>query len=161
MTEGFSIVINNFSALTEAHFSEYDDNIHIGKNQVKDLQAQNFIKTFGEISYQEVAVKMRSSDCFILFNENETQGCVILESFNCGVPVISTAVGEVSEFIQENFGIMIEKNNESQLYNAMKLILERNVNFESPENLRKYVVSNFSKESIAEQFSEIYHKVLQ
>ena len=130
------------------------------QKQIEDLKAQDFIKTFGEISYQEVSEKMKNSDCFILFSENETQGCVILEAFACGVPVISTAVGGVPEFVQENFGILIEKNNESELYEAMKSILEKNSHFEKPETLRNYVVSNYSKESVAQQFSEIYNAVL-
>ena len=130
------------------------------QKQIDQLNAGNYIKTFGEISYQDVAEKMKNSHCFILFSENETQGCVVLESFSCGVPVISTAVGGVPEFIQENFGILIEKNNEVELYEAMKNIIDNNTNFETSEILRKYVVSNFSKESIAKQFDEIYKQVL-
>lgn len=130
------------------------------QKDINQLYAGNYIKTFGAITYQEVAEKMKNSDCFVLFSENETQGCVILESLACGVPVISTAVGGVPEFVQENFGILIEKNSETELYNAMKNILENNQKFESPEILRNYVVSNFSKESIAKRFDEIYNKVL-
>lgn len=131
------------------------------QKQIDQLNAENYIKTFGEISYRKVAEKMKSSNCFLLFSENETQGCVILESFACGVPVISTAVGGVPEFVQENFGILIEKNNEEELYNAMKNIINKDHNFEAPEVLREYIVSNFSKESIAKQFDEIYNQVLQ
>lgn len=106
------------------------------QKQINQLKAENYISTFGEISYQKVAEKMKNSNCFILFSENETQGCVVLESFACGVPVISTAVGGVPEFIQENFGILIEKNNEAQLYNAMKSIIENKEHFETQEVLR-------------------------
>ena len=42
----------------------------------------------------------------------------------------------------------------------MKNVLQKNVALESSENLRKYVVENFSKSVIAEKFSEIYNKVL-
>ena len=131
------------------------------QKQIKDLNAESFITTFGEISYAEVAEKMQNSSCFILFSENETQGCVILESFACGIPVISTAVGGVPEFLQKNFGVLIEKNNELELYDAMKNLIENNIKIEKPEVLRNYVVTNFSKESIAKQFNEIYEEVLQ
>jgi len=150
------------------HDEGFDFEIEIGgdgdyqalQKQIDELQAGNYIRTFGEISYQEVAEKMMLSDCFILFSENETQGCVILESFACGVPVISTAVGGVPEFIKDKFGILIEKNNEKALYESMKMIIESKIIFEKPEVLRAFVVSGFSRESIAGQFSEIYTEIL-
>ncbi|MFC6267184.1 glycosyltransferase [Frigoriflavimonas asaccharolytica] len=131
------------------------------QKQIENLNAENFIETFGELSYQQVAEKMQNSSCFILFSENETQGCVILESFACGIPVISTAVGGVPEFLQKDFGILIKKNNETDLYEAMKNLLENTIKIEKPEVMRNYVLSNFSRESIAKQFDEIYTKVLQ
>ena len=42
----------------------------------------------------------------------------------------------------------------------MKRMLEKNVELDSSEDLRKYVLENFSKSVIAEKFSEIYNKVL-
>ena len=42
----------------------------------------------------------------------------------------------------------------------MKNILEKSVELESSESLRKYVIENFSKSVIAEKFSEIYKQVL-
>ena len=130
------------------------------QQQVIDLGGQSYIKVFGEISYKEVAEKMRNSDCLILFSENETQGCVIVESFSCGIPVISTAVGGVPEFVKKNFGLLIEKNNEDELYEAMKKIVEKKIVFEERETLRKYVTENFSKDAVATQFSNVYAKIL-
>ena len=42
----------------------------------------------------------------------------------------------------------------------MKNMLEKHVELESSENLRKYVVENFSNSIIAEKFSEIYKQAL-
>lgn len=128
---------------------------------IDELNAQQYISTFGAISYNGVAEKMKTSDCFILFSENETQGCVILESYACGVPVISTAVGGVPEFVKDNFGILIQKNNEEELLYSMEFFLKNKTKFCSKKDLRKYCVDNFSKQKIAEQFSEIYSKVLK
>lgn len=127
---------------------------------IYELNAQQFINVFGAVSYEEVARKMKTSDCFILFSENETQGCVILESYACGVPVISTAVGGVPEFVKDNFGILIQKNNEEELLQSMEFFLKNKTKFSSKKELREYCVDNFSKQKIAEQFSKIYNKVL-
>lgn len=131
------------------------------QKQIVALNAEEFITTFGPITYQEVATKMQHSDCFILFSENETQGCVILESLACGKPVISTKVGGVPEFVKEGFGILIPENDEQALYESMAKVIQNSVNFAPPQDLRNYVVSNFSVASIAHQFDEVYDQILK
>ncbi|MDN3690880.1 glycosyltransferase [Chryseobacterium tructae] len=105
---------------------------------VKSLSAENYIKVFDAISYPEVAEKMQHSDYFILFSENETQGCVILESYACGKPVISTMVGGAAEFIIEGLGIGIEKDNTVQLYDVWRKYANRNMF--SKVNLRLEII---------------------
>lgn len=131
------------------------------QKQIVALNAEEFITTFGPITYQKVATKMQHSDCFILFSENETQGCVILESLACGKPVISTKVGGVPEFVKEGFGILIPENDEQALYESMAKVIQNSVNFAPPQDLRNYVVSNFSVASIAHQFDEVYDQILK
>ncbi|TXF76168.1 glycosyltransferase [Chryseobacterium sp.] len=124
-------------------------------------KADHYINVFDAISYQEVAEKMQQSDCFILFSENETQGCVILESYACGKPVIATNVGGVPEFVKPGFGILIEKNNESELYTSMESFIKDQAMFQNPTNLRDFVLENFSKQSIGKAFTAVYDEVLK
>lgn len=131
------------------------------RNLVNKHKAGNYISVFDAISYREVAEKMQHSDCFILFSENETQGCVILESYACGKPVIATNVGGVPEFIKPGFGILIKKNNESELYNSIESVIKQDSVFKEPEHLRQYIIDNFSKESIGRAFSSVYNEVLK
>ncbi|SHK10412.1 glycosyltransferase [Epilithonimonas mollis] len=149
--------------------SGYDVALEIGgdgdteslRKLVREFDAESYIEVFDEITYAEVAEKMQKSDCFILFSDNETQGCVILESYACGKPVIATEVGGVPEFIKPGLGVLIEKANEEQLYSSMKNFVDNTTKFEDPEVLRKFVIDNFSKESIAEQFTEVYESVIR
>lgn len=129
-------------------------------NLVKDLNAENYIKVFDAISYAEVAEKMQNSDYFILFSENETQGCVILESYACGKPVISTRVGGAAEFIIDGLGIGIEKNNTDQLYSVLEKICKKEYSFKNESEIRQFSVNGYSRESIAKQFTEIYNEVI-
>ncbi len=138
-----------------------------GDGDLKPLQkmihlnhAESYIKTFGMLSLEQVSEKMNAANCFVLFSDYENQPCVILESLASGISVIATNVGGISELLNEKRGILIEKNDSHALLEAMKNVLQKNVALESSENLRKYVVENFSKSVIAEKFSEIYNKVL-
>ncbi|WP_431612263.1 glycosyltransferase [Chryseobacterium sp. 'Rf worker isolate 10'] len=127
---------------------------------VKSLSAEDYITVFDGISYIEVAQKMQHSDYFILFSENETQGCVILESYACGKPVISTMVGGAAEFIIDGLGIGIEKNNLEQLYKVLEKLCKHEYVFKSESEIRNFSVERHSKKAINEQFTQIYDDIL-
>ncbi|OCA78507.1 hypothetical protein BBH99_08250, partial [Chryseobacterium contaminans] len=127
---------------------------------VKSLSAEKYIQVFDAISYAEVAEKMQNSDYFILFSENETQGCVILESYACGKPVISTKVGGAAEFIIDGLGIGIEKDNTDQLYEALEKVCRQEYFFKNESEIRKFCVDRYSRKAIDQQFTEVYNEVL-
>ncbi|WP_292010573.1 glycosyltransferase [Chryseobacterium sp.] len=156
------------TVISRLHKEGYHVNLEIGgdgdlvplKKLIKDLKGENYVKLFGLISHKEVAEKMQNSDYFILFSENETQGCVILESYACGKPVIATNVGGAAELIQEGLGIGIERNNTEQLYTELEKICKGEYSFKDENQIRQVVVEQYSRESIARQFMEIYQKVI-
>ncbi|WP_300672575.1 glycosyltransferase [Soonwooa sp.] len=134
------------------------------KNMLDTIVAQNnaatFIKTFGILSLKEVSEKMQASDCFILFSDYENQPCVILESFATGLPVIASEVGGIPEIMDKDRGILVKKDDETALLAAMKNVLENEVDFKNKQEIRQYSVENFSKQKIAEKFSEVYKSIL-
>lgn len=127
---------------------------------VEQLNAESYVNVFGALRYDEVAEKMKNSDYFILFSENETQGCVILESYACGKPVISTTVGGTTELIINGLGVGVEKNNTEELYSVLEKICRQQYSFKSKEEIRKFAVDGYSRESIAKQFTEIYQEII-
>ncbi len=133
---------------------------HIEK-QIDHLSASEYISTFGFLPLNKVAEKMQQSHALILFSENETQGCVLVEANACGIPVISSRVGGVPEFVNENTGILVEKDDVEDLYSAMKNMLLQNVSFDSADVLHHRIKEKYSPEKIAEAFSEIYEFVLE
>jgi glycosyltransferase involved in cell wall biosynthesis len=133
---------------------------HLEK-QITDLSASDYISTFGLLPLSEVAEKMQQSHALILFSENETQGCVLVEANASGIPVISSKVGGVPEFVDENTGILVEKNNVEDLYLAMEKVLLQKVKFDNPEILHRKIKEKYSPEKIAEAFSEVYEFVLK
>ncbi|RZJ36931.1 MAG: glycosyltransferase, partial [Chryseobacterium sp.] len=86
--------------------------------------------------------------------------CVILESYACGKPVIATAVGGVPEFVKPGLGILIEKANENELYEAMENFATQKLQLKDEGSLRQFVTDHFSKESICRQFTDVYNDIL-
>lgn len=117
------------------------------------------VKTFGRLEHHEVNQKMNEADCFVLFSRYENQPCVQAESFAAGLPIIATNVGGIKEFLPENFGILIDSENEDQLYQAMIEVINGK-QFESKDELTSYAKKHFAKEEISKKFDEIYNKLI-
>lgn len=127
---------------------------------IKKAEAESLIKTFPMLTSKEVAAKMSSSNCFVLFSDYENFPCVLLESLSTGTPAIATKVGGIPEIINDHNGLLIS-NSEEELCQAMKKILEGKVSFDEAKDMHQYVENHFSMDVIAEKFDEIYRQVLR
>ena len=116
------------------------------------------VSFINQIPHKEIPHHLNQSSVFILFSNYENLPCVILESFSCGTPVISTNVGGIGEFFPDDFGYLISPKNEIELVDR---ILKLYSNYKvDKEKMHLYVENNFSNDSIANQFSELYFKSL-
>jgi len=139
----------------------------IGKNSIKYLKYANKlgldskkIKFMNQIPHTEIAKELRNSNLFVLFSNYENLPCVILESFSCGVPVISTNVGGISEYFPDNFGKLIIKNDEEKLKEEILNFYNKKNNVATKDEMHTYVKSLFSEQAIANNFTNLYYKTL-
>lgn len=126
---------------------------------IRKNNAEDYIKTFGMLTSKGVAEKMRNSDCFVLFSDYENFPCVLLESLSSGTPAIATKVGGIPEIINEKNGILIS-NSETELLDAMRNVLQKNITFDQPIKLHEFVENHYSMRKIADKFDRIYQKIL-
>lgn len=117
------------------------------------------ISWFGEQTWQEVAAKMQASHYLLMFSNYENLPCVIVEAMACGLGIISTRVGGISEHINSDRGLLIGPGNEDELYSAIEHTCLQPDLF-NRESLRQYAVQHFSKKAIAAQFDSIYREAL-
>jgi len=118
----------------------------------------NNISVINQVPHHEIPAYFQKASIFVLFSDTENLPCVILESFSCGTPVISTDVGGISEYFPKDFGILIPAKNEKKLLNAiLESYTKSNAN---TQEMHQYVVNNFSKEQIAKTFSKLYYESL-
>jgi glycosyltransferase involved in cell wall biosynthesis len=117
------------------------------------------IEFIDHIPHKKVASYLQSSNLFVLFSNYENLPCVILESFACGVPVIATNVGGVSEFFPKEFGFLVSPNDEDAL---LRKIVTMHRSFKmNKKDMHNYVEENFSEDKIASDFEKLYFNSLK
>ena len=76
-----------------------------------------------EIPYAEVAWRMQQSSALLMFSRYENLPCIVLEALCCGLPVISSRVGGLAEVVNNSNGLLVEKENITELVKAMQQMI--------------------------------------
>ncbi len=128
------------------------------KSQTDALKISNSIQFIDHIPHYKVITYLQKSSVFVLFSNYENLPCVILESFSCGTPVISTNVGGISEFFPKDFGYLISPKNENEL---VEKLLDMYTNpIKNKTKMHEYAKANFSYLQVATTFSNLYFKIV-
>lgn len=90
------------------------------EDHVKHLGLTDRIIFYGRINREAVAKLLQESDCFVLPSDYETFGVVYIEALAVGLPVIGTKNGGAEDIITSDNGILVDKNNSTQLSEAMQ-----------------------------------------
>ena len=91
---------------------------------------------------------LNSADVFLLCSDREGSPTVVKEAIACGLPLVSTNIGDTSEIITSNSGIIIKKNNAKMLAEAIIVVNKKKWD-------KKYIVKSTSKfnwEIVAKNF---------
>ncbi|QDU49709.1 glycosyltransferase [Gimesia panareensis] len=105
---------------------------------------------------------MRAADCLVLSSLWEGMPNVVLEAMAAGLPVISTKVDGIFELIQPGEqGTLVEIGSVDQLRRALVDLRTSPAQFlKMSENAQTLVEQEFTWESIAQKYDQIYSRIL-
>lgn len=117
------------------------------------------IHLLGTRTPEEVNDLLCHSDCLVLSSRLETFAIVVIEAMAKGLPVIATRSGGPETFLRPEHGILVEKENVTELAEAMKYMTEHHQEYNS-ENIRHFCHEHFSQDVIAGQILTVYNQLL-
>lgn len=114
----------------------------------------------GEIPHDEIHCEYQAADAFCLPSHHESFGIVVVEALACGLPVVTTRIDAIEEYIDHKHnGLLFEPGNVSTLRNHLRRIDES-------ESLRNRLGANgrktamaYSWEAQTEKMTNAYRKV--
>jgi alpha-1,6-mannosyltransferase len=87
----------------------------------------------------ELAELIASCDALVHAGDQETFGLVVLEAMACGLPVIGVDAGGVSELVDQETGILVERNNAAAFAEGIQHVYERGIGILGANARRKAV----------------------
>lgn len=123
----------------------------------KNLKISHAVTFFGELTSDEVAAYLSQSRALVLYSRFENFPCVIAEAFACGIPVISSDVGGIREWLTDEYGTLVDPHREDELSQAMIKMLN------SPEKYRQraltaHAAKNFGHDAVKNKLKLLYSK---
>lgn len=140
---------NDFSLSIVGDGPEMKNLVH----QCKELLLEDIVKFHGYKPYDDVVLLLKESDFFVLPSRAEAFGQVFTEALSCGIPVIGTNTGGIPEIINENVGILVEVDSETELISAIEIMIKNSRKY-NKEKLINYA-KTFSWENVAEEYFKI------
>lgn len=148
-----------------------DDNLEvliIGKGDPKYMEQfakirDSRIHFLGEISFSKDLIAAYSiSNLFVILSRFEGLPTVMLEAMACGLPILTTSVGNIPEVIIEGTnGFFIDSPiDEKDLANKLECIIKAD-NAKIENNNRNLIKNRFNWKLISEDIFNIYNEVLQ
>jgi glycosyltransferase involved in cell wall biosynthesis len=129
----------------------------------KELDIEDHVKFLGYVPDEKLPLLYSASDIFVLPAIYENFPFAILEAQATGLPVISTNVGGIPEFLVDNQnGFVIEPRDPTQLtQRLLTLLQDAKLAKEMGDRGRKLIEEKFDWRLITAQVIDLYHKLLE
>ncbi|XCF07369.1 glycosyltransferase family 4 protein [Tamlana crocina] len=125
------------------------------ENEIKDyVEKQGLKSDFVFTGFrQDIPEIFPELDLFMFTSKLEPTGGVLLEAYNCHVPIIATNAGGIPEVIVNGkTGILCEKENAKDFAKkALEVLNNKDLKIELIENGFKHLKENFTKEIITDK----------
>ena len=133
------------------------------RNLTKELGIENYVTFLGYVPDEKLPHLYSASDIFVLPAIYENFPFAILEAQSTGLPVISTKVGGIPEFLVTNVnGLVIDPGDELQLTQGiLTLLQDPKLAKKMGDHGRKLIEEKLDWCLITNQVIDLYHKLLE
>ena len=125
------------------------------KRQAESLQLNDKVHFAGLLQGKDLVDVLASGDFLVLSSNYENMPVVIIEALACGLPIVSTNVGGISEIVNDGNGLLVPPQDPERLADAMQTMLQTYQNYDA-NVLRDSIIKKFSNESVGKLLNSIY-----
>lgn len=131
------------------------------RQQIKELGLEGNFKLAGFVPDEELHLYYNTPDLFVLPSKSgEGLPLVAQEAMACGLPVVATDVGGISEIMVKGYGKLVPANNPDKLAEAVLEFADGNSYSKSNGELRAIVEERFGWDKNVAQLVEIYEELI-
>ena len=132
------------------------------ENRVSELNGLNNLKSKSNLSDEDLLSSYHRADLLILPLTNCTANNSILEAMSSGLPVVTTDVGGVRDYLDESCAFLAPKGDAETIVKKVLLLLENEeLRTQIGKAAREKALKEFDWRVITKKMLEVYKKVLE
>jgi len=114
----------------------------------------------GMLTGQSLAWEMKQATCLAISSNYETFGIVAYEAMACGVPVVTTDVADLKDFIGERYGRIVPDGDVKAMAEALAEVIEKREEFPVSE-MAEAVAQAYGSRAVTGQLNSLYQVILR
>jgi glycosyltransferase involved in cell wall biosynthesis len=131
------------------------------KSQIEETVDDDSISWIGNIEHDKIPDVLRKMDAFVIPQNIGGLGLSVMEAMACGLPVITTAIGETVRLLSKDEGILVKPHSVSDVIDAMRVLGDdKNLRQAMGEKCRKKVENQYSWKSQIHQIEQVYERAI-
>jgi glycosyltransferase involved in cell wall biosynthesis len=128
------------------------------ERRIDELGLRGRILLHGTLSAEAVAALMRPAAFAVVPSAWETFSVVMGEAMACGLPVVATAVGGMTERVHKGNGMLVPARDPARLAEAMAEMLDRHLSYDRAA-IAAEVRERYSPAAVAAEWDDVYEAV--
>ena len=94
------------------------------KGQVDTCTDDGSVRWLGAIDHDKIPLVLQKMDAFVIPQNIGGLGLSVMEAMSCGLPVITTAIGETTRLLRPDEGVLVEPDSASAVIEGMRILAE-------------------------------------
>jgi len=132
------------------------------KNKIEDTVDDDSITWIGNINHDKIPEVLQKMDAFVIPQNIGGLGLSVMEAMSCGLPVITTAIGETVRLLGKDEGILVRPHSVEDVADAMRVFGDdKNLRLSMGRKCRQKVEDQYSWKNQIHQIEKVYERAIE
>jgi len=132
------------------------------KGQVNTCTNDGSVRWMGAIDHDKIPSVLQKMDAFVIPQNIGGLGLSVMEAMGCGLPVITTAIGETKRLLRDDEGILVTPDSVSSVVSGMRVLAEdKKKRQEMGLRCRKKIEKDYSWHSQIGLIEDVYRRAIE
>lgn len=132
------------------------------KGQVDTCTDDGSVRWLGAIEHDKIPTVLQKMDAFVIPQNIGGLGLSVMEAMSCGLPVITTAIGETVRLLGQDEGVLVKPDSVSAVINGMRLLAgDKKKRLAMGIRCRKKIERDYSWQNQIGLIEDVYRRAIE
>jgi len=131
------------------------------KARMDNNNGDGSINWVGSVDHEKIPAYLKMMDVFVIPQNIGGLGISVLEAMSCGLPIITTGIGETVRLLGKKEGILVRPHSVQEVVDAMRRLgADEKLRLDMGHRCRKKIMNEYSWKKQIEQIVNVYERAI-